>query len=222
MLIIGHRGAAGLEPENTIKSIKKAIELRVDMIEVDVQSCSTGEVVLFHDTSMKRLTGHNGSIGKLTLEEVKKLRVGGEQIPTLEEAMEAIKDYPLNIEIKDRESGEKVLELLRKKGLEKKTLISSKYHGVLCGLKKKEQGLRVGPVTAMYNPFLLSWMGKHNAYSVTKLYPFVTKRFVERCHKIGVKVYMFPHGTKAKMDVQTLKRWGVDGAFFNYPGKKPF
>ena len=66
MLTIGHRGARGYIAENTIESIQKALNLNVDGIEIDVFRCASGEIVVFHDTKLKRLTGHNGLIEETT------------------------------------------------------------------------------------------------------------------------------------------------------------
>jgi len=64
-LVIGHRGAMGHETENTIASIKKAMELGVDMIEIDVFNVKSGETVVFHDETLDRLT--NASMERLNL-----------------------------------------------------------------------------------------------------------------------------------------------------------
>jgi len=55
-LVIGHRGAMGYETENTIASIQKALDLKVDGIEIDVFKCKSGEVIVFHDDELDRLT----------------------------------------------------------------------------------------------------------------------------------------------------------------------
>ena len=64
---IGHRGAMGYEPENTLLSFKKAIELNVDMIELDVHVCKTGEVVVIHDDKVDRTTNGKGFVLKKTM-----------------------------------------------------------------------------------------------------------------------------------------------------------
>ena len=59
-LVIGHRGAKGHIVENTLESIEKALELGVDGIEIDVFKCKSGELVVFHDKTLNRLTGAEG------------------------------------------------------------------------------------------------------------------------------------------------------------------
>jgi len=101
-LVIGHRGAMGHETENTIASIQKAIELGVDMIEIDVFNVKSGETVVFHDETLDRLTNAGGKIEDWTYYELRKVIVdGGHQIPLLQDVLKAIDHkVKLNIELK--------------------------------------------------------------------------------------------------------------------------
>ena len=86
MLKIGHRGAPRNEPENTLRSFKKALSLNVDMIECDVHLTKDGQVVVIHDPTVERTTNGKGKVKGFTLKEIKRLDAGkGEKIPTLEE-----------------------------------------------------------------------------------------------------------------------------------------
>lgn len=83
-LIIAHRGASAERPENTLAAFRRAVALEADGIELDVQCTRDGVPVVFHDTSLRRLTGHMGSIARKTRRELADLRVrGGEPIPRL-------------------------------------------------------------------------------------------------------------------------------------------
>ncbi|MFX1401592.1 MAG: glycerophosphodiester phosphodiesterase, partial [Promethearchaeota archaeon] len=83
ILIIGHKGASKLKPENTLIAFQKAIDLQADYIEFDIQASKDGEIVVFHDYDILRLTGMEGYIEDMTLNELKQLNIGeGEQIPT--------------------------------------------------------------------------------------------------------------------------------------------
>jgi len=92
----------GYETENTMLSFQKALDLFVDMIEIDVYIIKTGEVIVFHDKTLKRLASSLENIEDLTLEEVKSINlIGNHQIPTLIEVIEYInKRVPINIELK--------------------------------------------------------------------------------------------------------------------------
>lgn len=111
VLVIGHRGAKALYPENTMLSFRKAIELGVDGIEMDINMTSDGHLVVIHDTTVDRTTDGTGKVSDYTLSALKKLDAGslfaseyaGERIPTFEEYLELVKDSNLllNVEIKD-------------------------------------------------------------------------------------------------------------------------
>ena len=133
MLTIGHRGARGHIAENTIESIKKALEFNVDGIEIDVFCCATGEVVVFHDENLNRLTGYKGLIEKTTLEELNKILVDGKyKIPTLEEVINLVGNkILLNIELKGKNTAIPTSLILKKsintlKLLSETLIVSSK------------------------------------------------------------------------------------------------
>ncbi|MEM2727493.1 MAG: glycerophosphodiester phosphodiesterase family protein, partial [Candidatus Bathyarchaeia archaeon] len=126
-LRIGHRGAKGYEPENTILSFKRALELGVNAIEFDVRRTKDGEIVVIHDAEVDRTTNGKGLVGELTLSEIKSLSTEkGEKIPTLEEALDFLdRKSKIFIEIKEVGIEEKVLEIVRRKGLEDNVIIIS-------------------------------------------------------------------------------------------------
>ncbi len=101
MLCIGHRGAAGLEPENTLRSVRRALEVGADGIEIDVH-CLDGELVVIHDHSLNRTTNGAGALRHHTLAEARQLDAGkGERIPFLREVLDLVDRRALvNIELK--------------------------------------------------------------------------------------------------------------------------
>lgn len=101
--IIGHRGAAGLAPENTLASFALAADLGCTMVEFDVRLSADRVPVVFHDDTLDRCTDGSGPVAALTLAQLKRLDAGGGQsIPTLAEVLELCRDRQLavNIEIK--------------------------------------------------------------------------------------------------------------------------
>lgn len=103
MIIIGHRGAAGIEPENTIPSIEAAVEAGVDMVEFDVRVTKDKQLVVLHDANCKRIAGINKNIDEMTLEELNALTTrSGHHIPRLDEALSAAKDIPVLIDCKGK------------------------------------------------------------------------------------------------------------------------
>lgn len=128
-LVMGHRGAAAVAPENTLASIRKAAELGVTWVEFDVMLTGDGVPVLYHDDNLKRLTGLDALMAETPYSKVKTLDAGrwfsedfaGEAIPTLEAALALVQALGLNanIEIKstpgrDVETAEAALKVAAK------------------------------------------------------------------------------------------------------------
>ena len=118
MLKIGHRGARAYEPENTVSSYKKALELGVDAVELDVRRTKDGEIIVIHDAEVDRTTNGKGLVSQLTLKEIKQFNTEKDQkIPTLEEALDFLdKKVKVLIELKETGFEEKTLKTIRKKG----------------------------------------------------------------------------------------------------------
>ncbi|MGR7813144.1 glycerophosphodiester phosphodiesterase [Lacinutrix undariae] len=114
VLKIGHRGAKNYVTENTIQSVEKALEFGVDAIEIDVHVCASGELVVFHDFTLDRITDGSGEVAKFTLSQLKELTVvGGYKIPTLTEVLRVInKKCILNIELKGKFTAAKTCEVI--------------------------------------------------------------------------------------------------------------
>lgn len=114
-MIIGHRGAKGHVAENTMASIDKALEFGVDGVEIDVFRLKSGEIVVFHDEELDRLTGVSGPVEALTWDELRELKVMGKYpIPTLEQVLDRIDGrVVLNIELKGSGTATPVFEVLQ-------------------------------------------------------------------------------------------------------------
>ncbi len=123
-IIIGHRGAAALAPENTLASFRRAVELGVDAVELDVR-CSGDELVVIHDDRVDRTTNGTGAVAELPFEALRRLDAGaGERIPTLEEVLEAVPiEVAINIELKGPNTAAPAAERLF--GLQRPLLVSS-------------------------------------------------------------------------------------------------
>lgn len=102
-LCIGHRGACGYEPENTLLSFTRAIEIGVDIIELDVRFSKDKQLVVIHDDTIDRTTNGHGAVRDFTLKELQAFDAGkGEHIPTLREVFELVQRKAIiNIELKD-------------------------------------------------------------------------------------------------------------------------
>ncbi|MFD7156437.1 glycerophosphodiester phosphodiesterase [Kribbella sp. NPDC059898] len=100
MIITGHRGALGTEPENTLRSFRRAVADGCDEIELDLRVSADGELVIMHDATVDRTTSGSGEVASLTLAELRALDAGdGERIPTWAETVAAV-DVRIQAEVK--------------------------------------------------------------------------------------------------------------------------
>ena len=146
ILIIGHKGASAIAPENTLKAFKKAIELKADMVEFDIHKTKDGEIVIIHDSDTLSTTGVQGLIKDMTLEEIKKLNAGeGEKIPTILELIKVAKEkVGLQIEIKSSGLLEKLIKILKEENLVNTSIVSCFAFDELVKLKNLEPKVKLG------------------------------------------------------------------------------
>ncbi len=131
ILAVGHRGTVRFAPENTLAAFRKAIELGLDLIEMDVRETKDGHLVIMHDATVDRTTNGKGQVAELTLAEIKRLDAGswfspqfaGERVPTLDEALAALAGRALpDIDFKAGDPAKLVAVLERHQLLGKVTL----------------------------------------------------------------------------------------------------
>lgn len=227
MLKIGHRGAKGYAPENTLASFKKAIELGVDAIELDIQSCKSGELVVMHDDAVDRTTDGNGFVKKLKLKELKKLDAGmGERIPTLEEVLElADRRVKVNIELKGPKTAKPVMKLINeytnKNGWnEDDFIISSFSRRELKEARALNPMIRLGVLISkprLIDRWSFRFAQKIRANFIGPKKYLVTKRFVRKARNHGLKVFVWT--ANDPKDIKELIKAGIDGIFSDYPDR---
>ena len=168
-LVIGHRGAAGEAPENTIASFRRAVERQCDMIELDVHLSRDGVPVVCHDATIDRTTDGCGAIRDMTVAELRAYDAGvrfgrefaGERIPLLVEALELIPPHiEVIIELKHGWNGrleEHVLRCVRDRDRMRSVLFASFDHRMLYRLKRTAPEARIGLVymAALLDPVKL-------------------------------------------------------------------
>jgi glycerophosphoryl diester phosphodiesterase len=222
-LNIGHRGAMGHVMENTLPSVQKALDLKVDMIEIDVFICKTGELVVFHDDLLDNLSSSTGKIEDLTLEEIKKVKLNGNfNIPTLEEVIDLVqKKVPLNIELKGKNTAKPTFELLKKyyqKGYKYENfVISSFLWNELEIYQKLDNNISIAVLTEENPLNAIPFAKKINAKAINPWFKNLTKNQVIEIKKEGFKIYTYT--VNEKDDIIKIKSWGVDGVFTNFPEK---
>ena len=209
MLIIGHRGACGLEPENTLRSVQRAMDLGVDMVEIDIYE-HEGRLIVMHDETLDRTTNGVGKYSDYSLDHLRKLDAGkGERIPYLEEVIELIRDkVGLNIEIK----GRGVVPLLHRMiHSDDGFLVSSYDWDQLSEYRQLSSEIALGVLGK--DPFEVA--RKLNAYSVHPGLIRLTDEYMRQAREGGLQV--FAHSVKSDKDWDLVKNFKVDGCFVNDP-----
>ena len=188
MKIIGHRGACGYYPENTLLSIAKAIEMGVDGIEFDVRATSDKVVILFHDERLDRLTGVKGFVHEKTYEFISRLKVRGEKIPRLSEVLEFLKKYNITvfIEIKDPEIIDQVVNEIENYGLKNRVYIISFYHHCLKIAKNK--GFKIGFIFVCRPVSIGSLVSKLKPDIILPRIDMVDKDLVNEAKRLEIEV----------------------------------
>lgn len=224
VLKIGHRGACGYEPENTLSSFKKAIELDVDMIEFDVHACNTGELVVIHDDKVDRTTDGTGYVSERSFQELRKLDAGNkEKIPTLKEVLDLIDGkVKVNIELKGENTARLVFEVIEKYVKEKgwsyeDFLISSFIHHELKEIYRLNPEIRLGVLIAEMPVGFPKFAEKIKAYSLNISIKSIYEGFVQAAHKRGMKVFVWTVDDIG--EIERMKQLGVDGIFSNFPDR---
>lgn len=206
-------------------AIAAAIEEMADYVELDVQLTKDDVMVLGHDATLKRVAGVNRPIASLTWEDLQELEVGswfspefaGEPIPMLEEALDFCKGkIYLNIEIKNlgKESQlpERVVRLIREKGMEEQCVVTSTSLGYLERVKLLAPELRTGYIlSAAYGDFYF----EERADFISIRASFVNRQMVERAHARGMAVHAWTVNSKSEME--RLRLMEVDNLITDYP-----
>lgn len=218
---IGHRGAAALEPENTLRGFRKAIELGLDYVEFDIHRCKSGELVVMHDETVDRTTNGNGFVKDLTLQQLKKLDAGkGEQIPTLQEAIDCCKEkIKMCIELKAaRLENDTVAEIIDNNVVES-SMVKSFFHEYSKNVKEiaaaKNLQLKTG-ILIVGNPVDIVEVAKAaKADFVSANHCFVDGRMVKLLKNAGLGITVW--NCDNEHDIQRMLKLNVDMIASNRP-----
>jgi glycerophosphoryl diester phosphodiesterase len=220
MLCIGHRGAMGHAPENTLLSMQKALEIGVPWVELDVYEVE-GHLIVIHDKTLERTTNGTGYVMEQTFDYLRSLDAGkGEKIPTLNEVFDLIQRRAgINIELKGPDTAGPVavfLDRYRLKGwTDDKILVSSFNHRELKKIKDLDDDVRIGPLIKEIPEGNAAFADEMGAFSVHVSLKYITRAFVEDAHHRGLKVYVYT--VNRLNDIARMRSFGVDGVFTNYP-----
>lgn len=228
---IGHRGAAGYAPENTLLSFQKALELTVNMIELDVHICKSREVVVIHDKDTHRINNKKDLIKNQNYSDLKKLN-----ILKLEDVLNLInRQVPVNIELKGVNTAEPVSKII------KNYITNNNWHindFLISSFSKKElkkinhylpevkKGLLIGKKNCFFLlkkfPSLffkrhLKFAKKIKAFSIHTHKDLINSEIVQITHANNFKI--FTYTANSPEEIIHLKGLGVDGIFSDYPDR---
>ena len=216
MLLIGHRGAKAYAPENTLTSFKKALEIGVNAVELDVRKTKDNQIVVIHDADVKRTTNGKGLVSELILEQIKSFSAGDrEKIPTLEEALDFLdKKVTVLVELKEAGYEKEVIETVKDRGLQKNVIVVSFLEDALKKVRELDDNIETGLIYAKHrNPLKAALELKTNY--LLGLYRFVHSGNIEKAHQNGVKVVVWTINSPAEVEEYIKK--GVDGIASDKP-----
>ncbi|WP_426711290.1 glycerophosphodiester phosphodiesterase [Cetobacterium sp. SF1] len=222
MILFAHRGASGYEVENTLSSIKRAINMGAKAFEIDVQLTLDEKVVVYHDYSLGRIFPGKEKIMDLNYSDLYKISEG--EIPTLEEVMSLIPAGSLlNIEIKadiseKREIEDYVFKIMNKFP-EINILISSFEHDMLKRVFMKNKDVKIGVLFDDFPIDLKEYIKKLNI-EIYSINPGIRKINLENgkeIKKLGYKMYIYTVNTSE--DYERALKLGADGIFTDYIDK---
>ncbi|RTY85768.1 glycerophosphodiester phosphodiesterase [Flavobacterium sp. RSP15] len=221
-VVCGHRGAMGHETENTLASIKKGMELKADMLEIDVFKIKTGEMVVFHDDDLDRITNAKGKIEDYSFDDLRKVLVAGKhQIPTLQEVIETIdKKVVLNIELKGTNTATdtyRIIEEYKKKGWSNKNFFISSFRvDELQTMRSLSKEITIG-LLAYKDPIanIIKTAKTLSAQAINPYYKTLTTENVAIMKANNFKIY--PWTVNEPIDINNLQALKVNGIITDYP-----
>lgn len=224
VMVMGHRGAMGYETENTLASVQKALDLGADGVEIDLFRIKSGELVVFHDQRVDRLTNGTGNIEAYNTLDVKSLLLeGNHRIPVLQDVLELVdRQCILNIELKGTDMSADVAYVLRyyveKEGWQYDDFIVSGFEWEALGkLKKLNPKVPIALLTEEDPLDAIATAKRMNALAINPEYTTLTKENVRQMQNSGLKVLTWT--VNSPDDVEKVRKLGVDGIITDFPDR---
>jgi glycerophosphoryl diester phosphodiesterase len=230
-LVFGHRGAMGYAPENTMAGFRKAVELGVDAIELDVHLTRDGEAVVLHDPRLERTTSGRGWVRNHTLAQIRELDAGshfeaafaGQRVPELGEVLAWARGRcVVDIEIKGDPAPYpgiegRVVDLIRSHDMVDETIVISFEHPTARRVKELAPEITAG---ILYRCRPIDVVGMAREAGVEALLPHWSDCRIEdvaRAHQSGFSVHAW--ATSEPDEIRALLAMGVDSICSNHPDR---
>lgn len=224
MLKIAHRGARGYEPENTLKSFQKALDLHADGIELDVHLSSDGHLIVIHDETIDRTTHGKGFVNTFTLAELKTFLVDDQyEIPTLKEVFDLVnKKCLINIELKGLGTADKVAALIEEYIADQNWnyghfIVSSFNWDLLQETSNLNSNIAIGVLTEEDVEKALAFAEVIEAQAIHPDYQLLNLENVQEMQEKGFMV--LPWTVNSPEDIQKIKSYQVDGIISDFPDR---
>ncbi|HEU4502116.1 MAG TPA: glycerophosphodiester phosphodiesterase family protein [Nitrospira sp.] len=217
ILKIGHRGAAGHAPENTLAAIRKGIALGVDFVEIDVRCTADGVLVVLHDATVNRTTNGKGPIERLSLRDVRALDAGnGEYIPTLEEVLGVLAGQTgLMVELKIKGVAKKTVEVVQAAQFNKPVIYASFLHEELGIIRSIDAQASVMLLFGRLPRAPVVHAMKYSPSHVGLRHDTISRRLVKAFHDEDMLVCVYT--ADRIRDIERAWSAGVDGIISNVP-----
>jgi glycerophosphoryl diester phosphodiesterase len=210
-LRIGHRGAAGHAPENTLLSIEKAISFGVDVVEIDVHQSRDGHLIVMHDERVDRTTKGKGFIRDLTLEQLRTLG-----IPTLADVLDAVRSKAaLMIELKVRGVAADAAAIAGSASVYYASFRHSELLQIRDLLPDAKTIALIDAVPVSLTAFATDARATHAGIAIDTL----EQDFVSALQHAGIAVFTWT--VDEPEDIAYAVSLGVDGLISNYPDRLP-
>ncbi|MEV0005241.1 glycerophosphodiester phosphodiesterase [Micromonospora sp. NPDC050980] len=228
-LAFAHRGGAGDGDENTAAAFARAVALGYRYVETDVHATADGVPVVFHDPTLRRVTGQAGRIAELRWADLASVRVGGAAVvPRLDDVLAAWPQIRFNVDVKADGAVAPTVAALERVGAADRVLLASFSDARLTRLRALA-GPQVATSLGMRGVARLRMASLHGralrlppsvvAAQVPVSYgriPVVDRRFLAYCHRIGLQVHVWTIDEPARM--HHLLDLGVDGIMTDHVG----
>lgn len=218
-LKIGHRGAAGHAPENTLSALKKGIDLGADFVEFDVRSTGDGMLVLFHDRTLGKLVPGGRAVSDLPWSSVRTLEISpGQTIPTLRDALTHINGLTgAMVELKDEHLGENVCQVVEETRFTGPVIYASFWHTDLLAIRRTRPSARTLALIEAAPVNLTAFAEDARVTHVGLALDCVTEQYVSALHRKEIAVFVYTVDEPA--DIRWLSAIGVDGIISNFPDR---